>query len=94
MDEPINKRHMCATEVDGSGQFFAFADETFPKNRQHLLDECVEHAGNTCCTMKHVDQIGAKLNFIKDAGLSEECLENTRAIMCSLCDGDIGTQRR
>lgn len=89
----INYRHKCvADDLEGSGTFFAFAEDSYPKNRQHLLDECVEHAGNTCCMMKHVDQITAKLNFIKvEEAVSAECLARTREVMCSLCDGDVGT---
>ena len=48
-ESTINKRYMCATELDGSGSFFSFAENSYPKNREHLLDHCVEHAGNTCC---------------------------------------------
>jgi len=48
--------------------------------------------------MKHIDQISAKLNLIeKDLSMqpvSESCLAQTRDIMCSICDGDVGTQRR
>ena len=45
----VNKRYMCATELDGSGSFFSFSENLYPKNREHLLDHCEEHAGNTCC---------------------------------------------
>ena len=61
----MNKRYNCATELDGSGSFFAFKEDSYPRNREHLLDQCEEHAGNTCCLMKHIDQLTAKLNVIK-----------------------------
>ena len=45
----MNKRYNCATELDGSGSFFAFREDSYPRNREQLLDQCEEHAGNTCC---------------------------------------------
>ena len=34
----MNKRYNCATELDGSGSFFAFKEDSYPRNREHLLD--------------------------------------------------------
>ena len=51
----FNKLYTCSAELDGSGAFFAFNKDMYPKNREHLLDHCIEHAGNTCCQMKHID---------------------------------------
>lgn len=62
---PVNLRHTCKVDLDGTGAQFHFQNGSYPRNKEHLFDECVEHAGNTCCMMKHIDFIRHKLSVIR-----------------------------
>ena len=58
---------------------------------------CEEHAANTCCVLKDINRIIARLNFIQKQeqyNWSEPCLQTTRDMLCTNCDGDIGIGKR
>ena len=93
--DKINEHKTCKKDI-GSDEF-EFSEHAYPKNKQHLFDMCEEHAANTCCAMRDIDRIIARLNFIKRQehfSWSEQCLQETRDMLCTNCDGDIGTGRR
>ena len=49
----------CAEKVGD----FSFS-RVFPKNREHILDFCMEQAGNTCCLLRDIDKIKSRVDFI------------------------------
>ena len=90
--EEANKIHRCQQKVAD----FEFDPKTLPKNRIHLFDYCEEHAGNTCCHLKDIDKVRARVNSINNSEVrpTDKCIETTKKVFCSGCDADVGTGRR
>ena len=85
-----DSKYLCKTVGD-----FQFR-EGLPKNRKHLftLDEdlpCQNHAENTCCMTADIRKIFMRLNHYD---ISPKCKKMTENIQCSVCDGDIGIQKK
>ncbi|CAD7964147.1 unnamed protein product [Amoebophrya sp. A25] len=56
------------------------------------LDYCVEHAQYTCCRRPHANRVKSKMNEHAVSMMrSGQCATMTRQMLCSQCDGDIGT---
>ena len=87
----IKEEYLCKSSFD-----FEF-DHILPKNRRSLYDTdkklpCQEHAANTCCTLHDARKIGFHLS--KYQFENEKCKQMTEKVHCSVCDGDMGLQRK
>eukprot|EP00918_Siedleckia_nematoides_P094227 GHVU01206909.1.p1 GENE.GHVU01206909.1~~GHVU01206909.1.p1 ORF type:complete len:316 (+),score=55.05 GHVU01206909.1:137-1084(+) len=69
-----------------------FAPENPPYNRIGRLPFCKQHASRTCCEWRHAEAVRRRVEELAaTTSLRPECKKYYAEVLCSRCDGDVGT---